>query len=354
VLAACTIGVAITSSAMAHSVIITRGEVMIDEGSLHVVLRLNGEDLLHERRIEFNDDDTVSVSSVTYAAEQLTESLAARLAVRDDRGEELQIGSTSCTLSQPPPSPIWPSDVNEIELSCSVAYALSREMNYVSLQQRLDQPIKAGPVQFVLAVRRKQEAPRALRISDRGNVEIVLLKPAPTAGVRSGECDIATFTNEDPLTSIRAVMTITDGGVRVDAIIPLTILKSWIELRNADRDFITSAEQLALTERVEALLESKNPLEINGKPAETKKTVVNFLDLGELAPRGEPRRLSVWTTRLIASRFYDSATVDDVKLTWTLFNASVLSANALIVDDKGCTDSDFSSYSPTLRWTRSD
>ena len=81
---------------------------------------------------------------------------------------------------------------------------------------------------------------------------------------------------------------------------------------------------------------------------------VEFLDVGEFAgdPERAPRRLSAWTARVRITMEYNSPTHPaSIDLRWTLFNASVLTAHALIVVDGDCLERDLSTYDPHFKWT---
>ncbi len=94
---------------------------------------------------------------------------------------------------------------------------------------------------------------------------------------------------------------------------------------------------------------------MNGVQREARVTGAGFLDVGEvgLDERRPPRRLSAWTSRLHVSMAYDSGDLaDHVDLLWDLFNATVLTANVLLVAGDDCNERDLSTYEPRLTWRR--
>jgi hypothetical protein len=240
-------------------------------------------------------------------------------------------------------------------ISFVLEYAVDRRYRYLSFQQVAIESGAAERSSVILAVRTDEAPLRTLQLTAGGNVEVVMIQsPELHSTFENSDCDQRRFVLTEAQRTVRVTLAIEDNGARVDLYMPVGLLETWHALGRSQGDFFEIQEQVQSQKQIIRFLASHNPTAINGVRVEGRVTQVSFLDVGEfvLPPNAHPRRLSAWTSRVhVVISYESSVTPETVELQWTLFNASVLSANAMIFANRDCLEIDISSYSPTLEWS---
>jgi hypothetical protein len=245
-----------------------------------------------------------------------------------------------------------------------LVYPLSNPVHHLSFQQVLGSASRALPAQIVFPIRSADRELGMVRLTGGGNVEIVTFAPTSEISAaavdarnadRGAVCGAKRFVLKDAYRTVRALVYVKDDGVQVELFIPTQVLETWLPIPRASRDFFEVEEQLGFLSACRRFMDSRNRMHMNGVEREVRVTGVGFLDVGEvgLDERHPPRRLSAWTSRLHVSMVYDSGDLPNhVDLFWDLFNATVLTADVLLMAGDDCVEHDLSTYAPHLTWRR--
>jgi len=155
--------------------------------------------------------------------------------------------------------------------------------------------------------------------------------------------------------SVRSIVAVEDWGVEIELLIPTPVIETWIPIGRANRDFIEANERRRAISMAEAFIADRFDVRVNGSNRLATAVKAHFLDPAspQDAMDGELHRLSAWTTGLLLSlQFRSAQRPEHVEVHWKLFNAIVLTANALMVTPVGCHQVDFSTYNPRWSWDR--
>jgi hypothetical protein len=212
-------------------------------------------------------------------------------------------------------------------------------------------PQGAGPERrhLVLAVRSTALArERLLTLTSGGNAEVVSLHwdgQSPT----ESDCGPAALDAEaGRLQTLRALLRLDGSAARLDVVIPVALVETWLPLPRRERDWLATAEQEAVRERLAALVRGRSILHAEGRTSEPTSATVTFLALDDasLDAPAPARRVSTWTGRVRISLTFPAGI--PVELEWDLFNAAVLTADVFVLAGNECTRHRLSTYAPRL------
>jgi len=278
--------------------------------------------------------------------------LVQRLIVRGPSGEPLTGAMQKVTLPTFDKNALVEKDVTPAAIGYVVQYPLNGPAAYISFQQAPIAPEGSVPTIFALLVRTPAGEEQAIRLTSGGNVAVVPLGPpeaSPTDRATKPAAAIRSFALEDAYDTIRAVLRITDTGVILDTYLPVPVLETWLPLQRQSVDFLQVDEQNRAATSIKGWCRDRQTLEAAGAKVTPGRIEVAFLDVGRLEPPGQPRRMSTWTTRVrITQTYLVERPLREVKLTWQMFNNSVLTAEVLTVRGNATEWHEVSTYAPTL------
>lgn len=260
--------------------------------------------------------------------------LVEELVIRDGQGERLAGRATEASA----------------EGSLELEYKTSGRPRHLVFQLL---PQGAGPERrrLVLAVRSKALArERLLTLTSGGNTEVVSFH---WDGKSPSEPDCgpeALDAESGWLQTVRALLRLDGPEVRLDVVVPVALVETWLPLPRRERDWVAPGEQDAVRERLADLVRGRSILRVDGRTPEPTSVTVAFLALDN-ASLDEPaptRRVSTWTGRVRISLTFPAGT--PVELEWNLWNAAVLTADVFVLAGNECTRHRLSTYDPRLGW----
>ncbi len=154
-------------------------------------------------------------------------------------------------------------------------------------------------------------------------------------------------------TAIYSFIYITDHEVRLELLIPLATLETWVPMERNDRAFLEIEEQESAYPVLETFFQNINRVRIDG--IEVKPTVQRLdfygLSFRDFAVRPEKKRLSAPTARIgIILSYSTFGPPARVNIKWELFNAYVYNAKAVVIAHDTTTVHQFNIYKPLLEW----
>ncbi len=341
--------------AFGHPMTVTRGTALVTKEAVVLSLEIRAEDLLHTQKLSPNAEGLYAIEEVRRAAEMHGRALCRSIVVRDARGEEVDGRFDSCKVDRDGSDGLSVDDLRRSRVRCTLKFAMRGTNEYLSFQQVRRRADDVLPTSIVLAIRAGDVSLGTVRLTGGGNVEVVRLASAKVGSAAAGSgCDTERFVQSEAQHTVRAIVRVHDAGVRLELFMPVPLLETWIALPRSRRDFFEGEEQIRCQRELARFIAAHNPLSIDGRRVAGRFAGVAFLDVGEYGDDlgRTARRLSAWTSRVRITMEFDSPRQPrSVELKWTLFNASVLAAHALIVVDDDCQERDLSTYDPHLKWT---
>lgn len=324
----------------------------VTKNAVVMELSATGHDLMHDPTLAARVSRGISVDDFRAAARLYGDRLVQRLIVRGPNGEPLSGAMQKVTLPTFDKNVLVEKDVTPASIGFFVRYALNGPPAYISLQQAPVQPEGSVPTIFALLVRTPFGEEQAVRLTSGGNVAVVPLGPpeaSPTERATEPAAAIRSFVLEDAYETVRAVLRSTDTGVILDTYIPVPVVETWLPLPRQSMDFLQVDEQNQAATSLKAWCQSRQTLEADGAKVTPGRIDVAFLDVGRLQPPAKPKRMSTWTTRVrITQTYHIAGPTRELKLTWQMFNNSVLTAEVLTVRESATEQHEVSTYAPTL------
>ncbi len=153
--------------------------------------------------------------------------------------------------------------------------------------------------------------------------------------------------------SVYAFLYVEPAEVRVEVLMPLLTLETWMGLPRKDRNFLEVPEQESALPAVKEFFRAHNKVVVDGLEVAPVVQRLDFygVDFKDFAVAAEPRRLSAWTARVGVILTYGAKGMPrQVDFTWDLFNDRVLSARAALIAGDESKRVRFTLYQPTFTW----
>lgn len=318
------------SSVSAHSILLSRGTVVVHADRVAVEIEICAEDFIHLYNLRSNGDD-FAISDLTDAIERHRLDLPNRFILRDGEGVRL-IGRVVDMRGTPQESDrIGLGALRRTLVTYVLEYALGKPVTYLTFQQRFAEDHAELPAQLLLHVRNSaNEHGRLIQLTNRGNVET--LNVAPLACESSNAIKAVDF--EDRFKSVHVLASRSNSRIEIDLYIPLVMMETFVPIRRAERDFITEEEIDAairdlidtFTRRPPAVIET----DAAAAPIELVMRRGAFLSPCEVTIDDAARkkgRIGTWSARVAVRFAADLDDRTDANLTWRLFNPVVLNTN---------------------------
>ena len=259
----------------------------------------------------------------------------AELVVRDEQGRR-RVGRVAST---------HPASADDHVL-LRIEHALERPPRWVSFHLAPGQAPTARARRVELTITDESAAggaaQRSVTLTSGGNVETLRFgSPEPVA-----TCGPALLDRPDRLQSVQAILRSEDAGRRLEIVIPLRLLESWLPIPRASPDEISVAEQQAARQGIVDLVAARVRMSGGGNVGSAALAGVTFLGLDDAATSAPaPRPLGAWTARVAVALHFPQ----DGPIEWDLWNARVLTASVVVMKGGACEERRLSTYAPSLR-----
>lgn len=340
----------VVQTAQGHVISIVRGAATVHRDRIEVELTINAEDFVHYCGMVAVPGRPLSVDAVERAAARHADHLLEHFIIRNADGERLSGKLISLRTHESAVEVSRESRPHSSHIVYSLEYALIRPPPFLSFQQTIGAGDAGLPSQLYLDVRAAaDERGTTLRLTSGGNLETLRLQ-WPDADSGSRPMIVGPL---EELKFIGARMEIGDTSTRIEVDVPMPLLDMFLAIPRAERDFLDPEEQSAGRRAIEQFFRSRLALRIDGQTAEPRDAAISFFGLNAGESTDRSLRLSAWTTRVRATLSYSSsAPPRDAELRWTLFNAAVLEARAVVACENRESVHRLSTYEPILHWRR--
>ncbi len=342
---------ALVRPAMAHSLLVSRGEAVMHTDRIAVEIEIAAEDLLHSHAVAMDEQGRFRLGALAAAARAHTVTLDRTLVIRNTEGNRLQGGPFDAQVDWSSGGAVELRDLRRQYVKYTSTYVLPSSSGFVFFQLLPVDRSMIVPWQLVLNVRGESQMGQIVRLTSRGNVESVELSwedgqpsvlPAPHRA-EAGSCTPCESRGAARFKQVCADIEVDEPDMDVRLSIPLPLLSTWIALEADDDEFLDLSEQIAAQKSVLTLVHSAIAARNQAGPLSAEMLDVRFVSGAETTTD----RISVWTGGLRAhARFHGTGQVDSFVLRWGLFNGAVLSGVANIHASGRCTEHEFSTYRP--------
>lgn len=343
--------------ALAHTFLITHGDVLVEECRASVELEVPVEDFVHWYGLGPDANGAISLQSFRNIVERHAFGLHRIFMIRDAEGNPLPSDPFSTSFDWPSTDLVIWGNLRSLPLKYATQFSYPCAPRFLTFQLSMGSDCPGVFWQSILSVRgaAADDQGRVLRLTSQGNVETVDLIWSDKQGrVASNSSESTCFDGGVAgLQSICAEINIQSASVEVRIAIPLALLQTWLVLTQNEDEFLDLVEQQMVAGKVRNLLADAVSVECEGYKYSAEIMEIGFLPLGAKHPTGERKRVSLLTGRLSARLgFGPIIGLDQADFQCNLFNNAVHSVTAIIGVDNAAIRHEFSGYRPRYHWQR--
>ena len=348
--------------ALAHTVLLSRGTVVVHQDHIVSRIEISAKDFIHYYHLHPTARG-FAVSALRAAVLKHKRHLLEHFIFRNARGERLRGKCVDVEWNEPSESKISYAQLGEIRAIYVLECPTRTPPRFLTFQQLLGGEHALMPVRLALSVTTGDCATaRFIQLTNRGNVETLeftwpdraVEKPTPASvsGKQPGHPGQAL--GPDRFKTVHAWMHIDGTFVRCDIYMPLVLLETWLPLQRASRDFIKVEEMTNVREQLRAFFADHNRIRINDRRAAPSAVELSFLGPDALSiDEPQMERLGAWSARVGVRLTYETdVPVSQVELVWDLFNNAVLNATVTTRYGDSRSEKVVTPYSPSVSWSR--
>lgn len=346
-------------AALGHTLLISQGEVALEECGASVELEIAVEDFVHWYGVGPDSQGDISTEAARGILERHALALHRIFVIRDAAGIPLPSEPFGFHLDWPSENRLTFGELRSQRARYSTRFSYPCAPRFLTFQLLMGADTPSVYWQAILGVHgMKEEGSSVVRLTSRGNAETIELRwsdkharLAPTSGLESS----CAAEGVGGLKHVCADIDVQMEFIEVQIAIPLSLIPTWFVPAGNDDEFLDPEEQKSARGQIEALLTDALIVENEGRRYSGALMEMAFLplDADNLDSHGEVRRVCMLTGRVSARiRFGPFASLEQADFQWNLFNNAVLSVTAMIGDSGSPVRHEFSTYRPRYHWQR--
>ncbi len=331
--------------AAAHPISVTRADVYVNPEFVRAAIELFVEDLYLFHNLKTTPEERLSAETIQQGIEKHKDFLAERFLIRDLDGELLRTNSIELKAFKVPTDGIAVADLMDHSLTFVLDYALAEPPTFLTFSQQItdDEGLIPSEMQMIVQQERGGWPTRQILLPDEPFTIRFTWEGRPLARGAS-EAQWQDFYKRQR----REALGITDFGavysflyvnrdeVRHEILMPLRVLNESVPMDRDSDEILSVAEQKEARESIEVYFIDGNPIQIDGQPAKSRMTRLEFFRLGEsdLAKSSGQQSIRLATGRagVILSYQADSPP-QTVALTWNRFNRLIPNVQTRVLAD---------------------
>ena len=351
-----------TAPAAAHPISLINATVQVSSNAVAARLEVMCEDFVMLYGYMPDRDNYISRANLQEGMSKHGELLLRDFMIRDREGQLLAGKVASVEPPALPERGVLVEDLMQAKVVYHLLYPVAKPPEYLTFQQKIGNTGGSFlPSVMQLSVSQDGAEPRpTVVLSGEGEVktyEFVWSGAGPQPqGAATGDTTGAEAPRNmgiESYGSVYAFLYVEPAEVRIEVLMPLLTLETWMEVPRKDRNFLEVAEQQAALPAVREFFRGHNKVVVDGLEVAPVVQRIEFygVDFTDFAVAAEPRRLSAWTARVGAILTYSTKGMPQrVDFTWELVNDRVLSARAAVFAGQSGQRVRFTLYQPTFTW----
>jgi hypothetical protein len=336
-------------TAGAHSLSYIQGDAVVHPDKLELALKVRPEDVLLSAGMTMIVLDTIDKAEIAKGLEAHQNYLLKGIVIQDGEGHRLTGKVTNVESLAIPPAGIPLETLMATNFVYHIEYPLAKPPESLGFRQLFNTGNIVIPVVMQLTVTRAgQTSGTTIPVPDGEQPETVALDwknatPPPTTAI----------VKPVTLESSDSFLYIQNDEVRLEILMPVPVLETWMPVPRADAKLLEISEQTALLPALEKFFVAHSEVKVDGVLVKPKLDRVDFfgIDFRDFAMRPPQKQLTASTARLgVILSYSTKGTPREVEVKWTLFNDKAITARAVVFAyDKG-TRVALAPAKPTFGW----
>jgi hypothetical protein len=346
----------------AHPISLISATVQVNSNSVAARIEVMCEDFVMLYGYTPDRDNYISKTNLLEGMSKHGELLLRDFMIRGREGQLLPGKVASVESPVLPERGVLVEDLMQTKVAYHLLYPAAKPPEYLTFQQKIGNTGGSFlPSVLQLTVNQAGAEPRPpVVLTGDGEVQTfafdwsgALPQPQGPAAANAADNQAPRNMGLESYGSVYAFLYVEPAEVRIEILMPLLTLETWLEVARKDRNFLEVAEQQAALPAVKDFFRGRNKVVIDGLEVSPLVPRLDFygVDFKDFAMAAEPSRLSAWTARVGAILTYSTKGMPrQVDITWDLFNERVLGARAALVAGQEAKRARFSPYQTTLTW----
>jgi hypothetical protein len=346
----------------AHPISLVNATVEVSSNAVAARLEVMCEDFVMLYGYTPDRDNFISRANLQEGMSKHGELLLRDFMIRDREGQLLPGKVAGVESPVLPERGVLVEDLMQTKVVYRLLYPAAKPPEYLTFQQKIGNTGGSFlPSVLQLTVNQAGAEPRpAVVLTGEGEVQTYAfdwsgagLQPQGAVTANLAGSQAPPNMGIESYGSVYAFLYIEPAEVRVEILMPLLTLETWMEAPRKDRNFLEVAEQQAALPAAKEFFRGRNKVVVDGLEVAPVVQRLDFygVDFKDFAVAAEPRRLSAWTARVGAILSYSTKGMPrQVDITWELFNDRVLTARAAVFAGQEGKRVRLTLYQPTFTW----
>lgn len=328
----------------AHPLSYIHGEAVVYPDKLKLSLDISPEDILLSAGISMMQyyDDVAKTDNVNVAKADIVKGIAAHkkyllngIVIQDGAGHRLTGKVTKLDAPVIPDAGFQLDDLMGKNFIYHITYPLPQPPEKLGFRQRFNTGDVAILVVMQLIVSRAgKDACVIIPVSDSDKPKIVAFDWKSTTTTPANA-----MVKPVTLEASDAFLYIQNDELRLEIMMPVPVLETWMSIQRADPKYLEVAEQTALLPELDKFFIAHSEVKIDGVLVKPKLDRVDFfgIDSSNFAMRPPSKRLTAKTSHIgVILTYSTKGAPRDVEAKWTLFNDKAITVRAVVFAyDKG-------------------
>ncbi|MGO8675250.1 MAG: hypothetical protein ACLQVX_05200 [Limisphaerales bacterium] len=345
-----------------HPISLISATVQVSSNAVSARVEVMCEDFVMLYGYTPDRDNYISQANLREGMSKHGQLLLRDFMIRDREGQLLPGKVASVEAPVLPERGVLVEDLMQTKVAYHLLYPAAKPPEYLTFQQRIGSTGGSFlPSVLQLTVNQAGAEPRPpVTLTGEGEVQTYAFdwsgappRPQGPAAPNASDTQAPRNMGIESYGSVYAFVYIEQAEVRVEILLPLLTLETWMQVPRKDTNFLDVAEQQAAMPAVKEFFRGRNKVVIDGIEVSPLVPRLDFygVDFKDFAMAAEPSRLSAWTARVGAILTYSTKGMPRrVDITWDLFNERVLGARAALVAGQQASRARFTPYQTTLTW----
>ena len=346
----------------AHPISLISATVEVSSNAVAARLEVMCEDFVMLYGYTPDRDNYISRANLQEGMSKHGELLLRDFMIRDREGQLLAGKVAGVESPVLPARGVLVEDLMQTKVVYRLLYPAAKPPAYLTFQQKIGSTGGSFlPSVLQLTVNQAGAEPRpAVALTGEGEVQTYEfdwsgagVQPQAAVAANTAGSQAPGNMGIESYGSVYAFLYIEPAEVRVEILMPLLTLETWMEVPRKDRNFLEVSEQQAALPAAKEFFRGHNKVVVDGLEVAPVVQRLDFygVDFKDFAVAATPARVSAWTARMGAILSYSTKGMPRrVDLTWELFNDRVLSARAAVVGGQEGKRVRFTLYQPTFTW----
>jgi len=320
--------------AHAHQISLIQADAVVHSNKLELTVHVLPEDVLLSAGTFKIVTGRIATADIQKGVQTHPKLFLDGLVILDENGHRLNGKVTGVDLPPMAGDSVLADDLLATTIVYRVEFPLTKPPSRLSFQHHFTQQAFAMPVMAQMTITREGlAAGTTMEIPGGDNPETVVFDWSEAGGLSVSGASSGGAAKLPAYDVTDVYIYIQNEEVRVEILMPLSTLETWLPIKRANPDFLEPIEQVKPRIALAEFFTGQNKLQIDGLLVKPRLERYDFygIDYRDFSVRPAMKRVSAASARIGAILTYSTkGAPHHMDLTWTLFNPKELAIRAVV------------------------